>query len=125
MTDYWIQKSDFSSDEVKNSARRDIHDAFDKFDWNAELKEFDKIEENGCPPGFGVIQNGKILHICPKDLKEVYFFYHYTKRSKFLGLISHKSEEVHMVTYYEFKNVHKLIDIFLDGKENEILDISI
>jgi len=125
MINYWIQKSDYSSEEWKNVEQVEIVEAFSSFSWAAELGRFDvDDQDNNCPAGIGIDINDVLLHICPNDKESVFFNYHYAKDVKILGLIPSTKKAIHYVERIPVSMVESLINLHVSGKKEEILAIS-
>ena len=125
MIKYWIQKSDYSSEEWDNVSKIDILEAFRSFDWAAELDKFDIDDhENNCPCGIGIDINEVLLHICPNDKESVFINYHYVKHGKILGLIPSTKNAIHYVEQIPISMVESLINSHFSGKKEDILSIS-
>ena len=116
MIEYWIQKSDYSSQEWKTSSINDVIKVFKEFDWESELNSFaEEDDSNNCPPGLGVMFNGALLHICPNDKDHVFFNFHYKALKKRLWLFPYLKNETHYVSNYGASMVEHLIKLHMAG----------
>ncbi len=131
MIGYWIQRHDYSSDDVGESNLAQTIKAFNDFDWEFELSLFqENTDDKDCPPGIG-INNGKpldkkgglLLHICLIDKQNVFFSFHYQKLSSIFGINIGTSAKVHHVAEYPRNKVSNLIEQFYAGEHDQILDI--
>ncbi len=131
MTGYWIQRHDYSAEDVSESSFEQTIKAFNNFDWELELSQFkENVEGKDCPPGIGVT-NGKpldekggfLLHICPIDKNRVFFSFHFQKPSSFFGISMGTSAEVHHVDEYPRSEASSLIKQFYDEKYDHFLEI--
>lgn len=88
---YWIQRADFSAQDLEAGSVSDLCSAFERHDWAAEEEFRLTLESDGkecCPPGFGVVPgDGRILHICPDAKGSAQYHYHYSDRRRLLGII--------------------------------------
>ena len=131
MIGYWIQRHDYSADDVSESSLEQTIKAFNDFDWALELSQFkENVEGKDCPPGIG-INNGKplneergfLLHICPIDKHKIFFNFHYQKPSSIFGISTGTSAEIHHVTGYPKSEVSNLIKQFYAGKYDQLIAI--
>ena len=127
MLTYWIQKADLSTaveDEVVTSASL-VLSAFDNFDWQAELNNFEQLGAKGvenCPPGLGVVRpNGVILHLCPNSDESVMAFWHHKVPSKLLGFINSTRIETTTVENLELKIAREAINRFIKGDDEWLI----
>lgn len=85
----WIQKHDFSYDDLGILSKRGAIETLNDFDWDSEsLKEETEIERGheACNPGMGLIaEDGTILHIVPSK-KGNLIHLHWKQETKILGL---------------------------------------
>ena len=131
MIGYWIQRHDYSADDVSDSSLEQTMKAFNDFDWDLELSQFNEnIEGKDCPPGIGINngiplneKRGFLLHICPIDKQKIFFNFHYQKPSSIFGIRIGTSSEVYNVAEYPKSEVPNLIKQFYAGKYNQILEI--
>ena len=125
MIPYWIQKHDYSAEDLTAPNEAELYKAFINYSWDRELHEFDESdEERNCPPGMGIKHNDQLLHLIPLERSALSVNYHYNEEKKLLGLITTKREQTHHVAKFPKSGVKDLISHFLSGKHSEILAIS-
>ena len=95
MISYWIQRADFSTQDFTAESELEVLKVLSAHDWEGELGFRRQLESEGkecCDPGIGILPgDGRILHICPVDIDPVYLHYHYTEKTKRLGIFpSHR-----------------------------------
>ncbi len=91
MVKYWIQHSDFQSEELGDISPKDAIRAFQNHDWNdekAKFKEMEKLGKENCPPGMGFNADGVgILHVCPGENGKALCFFHEHRQIKIFGIL--------------------------------------
>ena len=88
----WIQRHDFSYEELNINSSEEAVNAFENFDWKTELLNLEESEEEVCPPGFGIVaDDGHILHLCPKESGECLTHFHYPKKERILFFFKRKT----------------------------------
>jgi len=126
---YWIQKHDYSSDEVADVTARQAVAGWEAFDWAEELAHVEeRDEERNCPPGFG-LHNGydpsnpdrSLLHICPIDGDFAFLNYHYMVDGKFLGLFATRREQIDYIERLPRAEVPELIRHFCAERHVDLL----
>ncbi len=126
---YWIQKHDYSSDEVTDVSAAQAVAAWESFDWAAELAAVDQgYEGRNCPPGFG-LHNGydpgnpdrSLLHVCPIDADSAFLNYHHMAEGKVLGLFATRQERIDDVERLPRAAVAELIRLFCANRHADLL----
>jgi len=85
----WIQRHDFSYEELPISTYQQAVDAFEEFDWAEEILKEKELEEETCPPGFGIVSDdGHVLHLVPKETGECLIHFHYPHTEKYLFIFT-------------------------------------
>ena len=124
MVGYWVQRHDYAmAVEAENVTVRQAIEAFQGFDWQAELASFDEQDETrNCPPGIGLNNgffegrpDGSFLHICPNDGETVFFNFDYRQPRKIFGLFASTKEHRHYVETFPVDRVPELIGWFFEG----------
>ncbi len=124
MIEYWIQKSDYSSQDRKAESVDDVIRAFHEFDWASELNSFvEEDDSKNCPAGLGVWFNGDLLHICPNDKNSVFFNFHHKTHKKLFGLFPYVKNKVHYARKYDVSGVGNLIKSHMAGNVEGICAI--
>ncbi|MEM9080985.1 MAG: hypothetical protein AAGC74_09875, partial [Verrucomicrobiota bacterium] len=86
----WIQKPDFSSEEISEATPEELMVIFRKIDWAKHILERKKREQTGqevCDSGFGIVfQEGEILHLIEPEAAPYRGFYHHQEKGKLLGV---------------------------------------
>ena len=82
-----------------------------------------KDDAKKCPPCFYVHHNKSSLHIVPYDIKDFFFIFNYSYKTKLLGIIPISKIEPHFVAHYKLKDFHSLIKLFASDNKKEILYI--
>lgn len=124
MATAWIQKHDFSAEELGYLSKNEMVVAFDSFDWPAELAHGVAGDPNAtCPPGFGINRGANVLHLCPYDNENMFFHLHYKSQVKFLGIVPISRNKSHYVESYPVQNAQKIISRFMDDDLTAILGI--
>ncbi len=95
--------------------------AFENHDWREELRKYVESEEEKCDPGFGIVAEHSILHICPINEHTCYVYYHYSTKKKLLGLIPITSDMTHTIDKISMTKAKWLIECHYSGKEDNIL----
>jgi hypothetical protein len=130
---YWIQRHDYSGQDFPKVSADEAIAAFSDFDWATELAAGAPDPERNCPPGIG-FHNGfgeaenpdpMLLHICPKDLENVSFHFHFGRREArwLFGLLKGSEEQIHDVEDYPIRLIPELIRTFFEGGIDDILAI--
>lgn len=88
MPGIWIQRSDFTSDELPEVTPDEAMNIMEMTDWAAILKQKEERIKNGedyCDPGFGIVfDDGEIIHLIEPANEPYRGFYHYrTQRRRF------------------------------------------
>lgn len=116
MATAWVQKYDFSCDELGELSEGELIAAFEAVDWPLALSKVDVDNPNACcPPGFGINAGPNILHLCPEDTKNMFFHLHCETTHKILGLFPVKRKQTKDVSSYPLKNARTLIRQFMAG----------
>ncbi len=128
---YWIQKHDFSAEDVANVTVQQAIAGWQDFDWAAELAAFDEADNRkNCPAGFG-LHNGYdhtknserlLLHVCPINEDDAFLNYHYMVDGKVLGLFASKSERIESVERLSRAEVPELFRLFCAGRQSDLLE---
>jgi len=122
---YWIQKHDYSSFEVKDASLNDVVEIFESFDWEMELQSYQaNNNEKNCPAGIGINLHGCLLHICPIDKDIVFFNFHHRYEDKLFGMFSRAKEDIHYVAKFPSTKFRVLVGLFESRKFNDILAIN-
>ncbi|MDJ0983497.1 MAG: hypothetical protein QNI94_17875 [Kiloniellales bacterium] len=127
---YWIQKHDYSSDEVTDVSGAQAVAAWETFDWAAELAAVDESDEGqNCPPGFG-LHNGydnksnperALLHVCPTDAEFAFANHHHMVEGKFLGLFTSRREQIDYIERLPRSEVPELIRLFCAERHADLV----
>jgi len=122
--EYWIQHADFSAEDYRPVGVTAAIAAFHDHDWAAALEKralLEAPETDWCPPGFGLVDGKRILHICPDDELTAMVHYQWPKRRRFLGLFAW--EAITHVTKDQFPLAHvdELIQRFYTEDHDWIL----
>ena len=124
MATAWLQRYDYSSEELGDLSRTEMVAAFNSLDWPSELSQGNEDDPNAnCPPGFGINQGANTLHLCPYDARNMFFHLHYEVDARFLGIIPIKRNKNHYVESHPLNNAHKVISHFVDNDLRPILEI--
>lgn len=120
--EFWIQKHDFSSDKSLKGSPAVISKAFAEFDWSYELSKYDEnVSERSCPPGFGIMFDGQIVHICPFDEFNCYINYHYPHKMRLFGIFPITRQKTVYIEKFALSEVTGLIKQVLSGNKTNIL----
>ncbi len=126
---YWIQRHDYSSEDVSNVTVQEAIAAYARFDWQRELAAYDEnSEDRSCPPGIG-FHNGfdgqsteaMLLHICPKDATTVFLNFHRRSQKRFLGFWHTTNDDVRYAESVAGALVPDLIQDFFSLDQEPIL----
>ena len=114
MATAWLQRHDFSSEELGNMSKTEMLAAFDSVDWRAERSQGNEDDPNkNCPPGFGIVLGGNILHLCPYDDNNMFFHIHYETDARFFGIVPIKRKRSHYVESCPISHAPKVISYFM------------
>ena len=122
MIKVWLQKHDFTSSEDKEVSFFEFFQEFERLNLKVELSRFEEGNDKHCSPGMGIMFEGSILHIMPKDTNVVRVFYDYPKQKKLFGLLVYTKPSMHHIENFLLKDLKKLITIYLNGNRNDILN---
>jgi|GEM_PF-828681 len=117
----WIQKHDFSSIDISNVQVDEAIKTFENHDWQKELAEYKESDEGKCDPGFGIVAEHAILHVCPINDHTCYANYHYRVTVKLFGIVPFTSEKTHYIDKISIAKVKWLIECHYWGKKDNIL----
>ena len=127
---YWIQKHDFSADDVKDVTVQQAVAAWEAFDWATELAACDEANDRkNCPPGFG-LHNGydnksnperALLHVCPTDAEFAFANHHHMVEGKFLGLFTSRREQIDYIERLPRSEVPELIRLFCAERHADLV----
>lgn len=122
---YWIQRADFSAQDLRAVDVSRAVRAFEEVDWERELaarRSREAAGEEPCDPGMGFVPgDGRILHICPLEAGRAYAHYHYMEKSKVLGLFTISTPKNRMVPGFERAAVPEYITRFFDDDHEWLL----
>ena len=138
---YWVQYADYSSQMFEINTREDAIRAFNRIDWETELRKKDEKSGKDCPPGIG-FHNGdancneysRLLHIFLEDKFEAGFILTYVaekpssdqeeKTKGFFKRIFQKKPKLvnYAQEHYPLSKIEYLINLFFTNYE-EILEI--
>ena len=127
---YWIQKHDYSSDEVADVTAEQAVAGWEAYDWSAELKaSAGPDEEKDCPPGFG-LHNGynpgnqerSLLHICPIDEALAFLHFSHVVDRKLFGLFATKKEQIEYVERLPRAEVPDLIRLYCSDRQADLME---
>ena len=124
MATAWLQRHDFSTEELGELTKTEMVTAFRGLDWAAELaRSNDSDADQTWPPGFGINQGANILHLCPFDARHMFFHLHYEGDAKFLGVFPTRKKRSHYVENHPLQSAHIVISDFMDNNFAPILGI--
>ena len=114
---YWIQSSDFSSEEFPASVAHEIERALKAHDWATERDRQVALQNSGaeeCPAGLGVNhEDGRILHICPDGAGSCMMHYSFFETEKMLGLIPRRKYDAGSLENASMETAARFIAPFL------------
>lgn len=85
----WIQRHDYTYEELQVDTAAEAVEAFESFDWAEEIVQVKESDDESCPPGFGMVTaEGCILHIVPGEEGDCLVHFHYPEKKRFLLLFS-------------------------------------
>ena len=124
---YWIQRADFSAEDLEAVSPAELCSAFERHDWAGEERFRQSLESEGkewCPPGFGLVpDDGRLLHICPGDKGSAQYHYHYPERRRVLGIIP-LQREARITWDGSTARACEAIELFVAQRHEELIDHS-
>lgn len=120
---YWIQKTDYSTEEFPVSSKQQAINGFLNYDWKKELQKYDESNGNlNCPAGYGLHNGNKdgssfttLLHICPIDEKQAFFNLHYNVEYKLFSIFKFKANKIMYKDKISFGDAAKVIELLYDS----------
>lgn len=120
----WIQRHDFSYEELSINSSKEAIAAFQDYDWKKEYSSFNETSEECCPPGFGIVSEDRyILHLCPDDSGSCLIHFHYPVREKVLFFFTRDNEKVITRESVSWDEGILLIERMFLGNLEEMIDI--
>ena len=90
----WIQRHDYSYEELGINTPEKAVGAFEEFDWSDEIQKGKESEEDSCSPGFGIVSDDRyVLHLCPRDSGDCLIHFHYPHKEKYLFLFARDTQK--------------------------------
>jgi|MudIll2142460700_1097286.scaffolds.fasta_scaffold199633_1 hypothetical protein len=117
---YWIQHSNFKSDEYEDISCSEAISIFKKHNWSHEAEILKQLEQEGkenCPFGIGFVSDEMgILHICPNSDKNATCFFHQNIVDKFLGFIPITKQKTYDALNIPLQRIPNMIEDFFNKK---------
>lgn len=135
-TTYWVQYADFSTvvDEAPVKTKQTIFDALLAHDWAAQRELQERLGDDGCPAGLGIIRDDRaIFHIMPMEAGDDIAIHHLpvpdrkAAPSSEGGFLSRLFKKVIPPDNWNFSNiprdsVSRAIAAFLDHRNADVFD---
>ena len=122
---YWIQRADFSVQDYTAESEQEALQVLLSHDWNVELDFHRQLKSEGeevCDPGIGFLADPqRILHICPVDLFYAYFHYHYTVKTRVLGIFLCHRDLIGSNMKVRRSELTEILQRFLSGDHHWLL----
>ena len=119
----WLQRSDFSSEDLPDPSIEFASEALASFGWQAEIDKEATAAQKGeecCPAGMGFIhKDGPILHVIPRESGKYDVCYMFSERKKilFFNVSRSLAPYVHDVSR---ATVQAMIEAHYAGQHDEV-----
>ena len=117
----WLQRYDFSSEDLEIPDASVAKEIIRRFDWARECELERRHKGETCPAGLGLLINDShILHICPRSDGSSLVHYHFPKRRRLFGLFPVTSEGLLTWPDLPSDKVELMIDCYFHGDHASI-----
>ena len=122
---YWIQRADFTTEDLTASGAAEIQKVFRNRSWAGELhleQARHGAGDDSCPPGLGInFEDGRFLHICP-EAADLLVHYHYNHERRVFGIFPTRSLRI-ITESVPYTAAEGLIACFVNGDHEGLLKI--
>ncbi len=121
---YWIQSSDFTSDDFGPADASEICDELNRVDWAAAAEKRKELEAAGsefCLAGIGInAPDGRMLHICPDENERCRIDYSFYDLEKVLGIFTRRKYHAGTVEETPLAIAPSLIKAFYENRYSDV-----
>ena len=121
----WLQRHDFSSDDLTDPSIEFSLLTFKTFDWQSEITLAEKALDAGvdcCSAGLGLVhEDGRILHIVQQASGDANVHYSYTEQKKILGMIQVSRHTNKTVEAYSLMHTEEIFKAHYSGAHKDVL----
>lgn len=119
----WIQKHDYETDVIEETASEHCLALLGSFDWTGELEKYEEALEakrDRCPPGMGFVDGDRVLHVMPIHEGRSHYHYSCDHPSRLFALFG----ACRKLDAWAINDEHRatLLQMHYDGKQEELLE---